>query len=482
MKPERWFWLLSAAALGLGWMARPLLPPDELRYLAVAWEMQDSGSLLVPVLNGAPYSHKPPLLFWLYQGGWSLFGVSAWWPRLVQAAGALLVLLLLERVARRLAPPTSPAPRCALLLYGGGLLFQVYAGGIFFDIWLTSFVFLAWLGLLRACPAQNGQQPAPASGWLIFSLATAAAILTKGPAALISILPPALLLPLWAAPRPHPWRSGIGLGLALLGASGLALAWAVPAAHAGGAEYGAEILYGQSAGRLRDSFAHARPFWWYLALLPILTLPYVAWPALWRRAALSASAPPPRALVRFGLCAFLPALLLFSLVSGKQPHYLLPALGGLALLAAARIRGAPAPAPARWPASAAVLPRLALLAPALLCIVYVSGASTLQSRYDLRQPARAVAEAQAAGRPTAFFGAKYHGQFHFLGRLRAPVDNPESPKTQRRWLAANPEGLVAFVRSGPPDARLSGQPISSQPYGSRRLELWRARDLAPLLQ
>jgi 4-amino-4-deoxy-L-arabinose transferase-like glycosyltransferase len=43
-----------------GVLARPLLPIDETRYLAVAWEMRASGDWLVPHLNGALYttSHR----------------------------------------------------------------------------------------------------------------------------------------------------------------------------------------------------------------------------------------------------------------------------------------------------------------------------------------------------------------------------------------------------------------------------------------
>ena len=46
-------------------LLRPLMPVDETRYLAAAWEMRTSGSAWVPHLNGALYGHKPPLLFWL---------------------------------------------------------------------------------------------------------------------------------------------------------------------------------------------------------------------------------------------------------------------------------------------------------------------------------------------------------------------------------------------------------------------------------
>ena len=59
-----------------GILARPLLPVDETRYLAVAWEMRVGGHWLVPRLNGEIYSHKPPLLFWLVNLVWTITGVS----------------------------------------------------------------------------------------------------------------------------------------------------------------------------------------------------------------------------------------------------------------------------------------------------------------------------------------------------------------------------------------------------------------------
>jgi len=55
---------------------RTYFPIDETRYVGVAWEMWLRGDFLVPHLNGEPYSHKPPLLFWLFQAGWWLFGVT----------------------------------------------------------------------------------------------------------------------------------------------------------------------------------------------------------------------------------------------------------------------------------------------------------------------------------------------------------------------------------------------------------------------
>ena len=59
------------------------VPLYSTRSLAVAWEMWDRGSWLVPLFNGAPYSHKTPLLPWLIHAGWLVTGVSDVWPRVL---------------------------------------------------------------------------------------------------------------------------------------------------------------------------------------------------------------------------------------------------------------------------------------------------------------------------------------------------------------------------------------------------------------
>ena len=76
-------WLLATAGL------RPLLLPDEGRYAEVAREMlADDG--LVPLLNGLPFFHKPPLTYWVDLLGLRLFGITPFAVRLGPALGAWL--------------------------------------------------------------------------------------------------------------------------------------------------------------------------------------------------------------------------------------------------------------------------------------------------------------------------------------------------------------------------------------------------------
>ena len=96
--------LLIAAVAVTGLFTRPLLAIDETRYAAVALDMLQRGDWLVPHLNGAPYSHKPPLLFWLVRLGWKVIGVHEAWARLVGPMAGIIAVSLVAALARVLWP------------------------------------------------------------------------------------------------------------------------------------------------------------------------------------------------------------------------------------------------------------------------------------------------------------------------------------------------------------------------------------------
>jgi len=320
-------WVVVMAA---AFVARPLLPMDETRYLAVAWEMWLRGDFLVPYLNFEPYSHKPPALFWLINLGWGVFGVNEWWPRLVAPLFGLASLFLTARLARDLWPGEDHALVGALapLVAFGGFFWLLYTTLTMFDMILTFCTLLGLIGVVRAWRSGGW------SGFALMGLVIGLGVLTKGPAILLHILPVALLAPVWGrhlqggpeGPGWGRWFAGV-LGAVLMGAA-IGLAWAIPAGMAGGEAYRDAIFWGQSAGRLTSSFAHARAWWWYAAVLPAMLLPWLIWPPAWR----SVRGAVPDGGLRFCLAWIVPAVVVFSLISGKQPHYLLPELAALALI------------------------------------------------------------------------------------------------------------------------------------------------------
>jgi 4-amino-4-deoxy-L-arabinose transferase-like glycosyltransferase len=307
----------------------PALPVDETRYLTVAWEMRASGHWMLPTLNFAPYSHKPPLLFWLINASWSLFGVSVWPARMVGAAAMGVTLLLTHRLDRRLLPDAIQGPAASALMLTALPVFVILGFSIMFDMLLTATVVGAQLALWHA--GRRGGRGA----MLAYGLCTGLGLLAKGPIVFLFTLPAALLGPLWIEEaQKRGWYLRVGVAFAFSIAIGLA--WALRAAALGGPEFAEMLFWKQSAGRITSSFAHARPFWFYGPILLALLAPLAPWRPAWAglRKVLSASNAPRT----FLMCWIVPALLGLSAISGKQLHYLLPVVPAVALLLSLGLR------------------------------------------------------------------------------------------------------------------------------------------------
>ena len=333
--------LAGLAAIAL-W-TRPLIPIDETRYVSAAWEMWLRGDFLVPYKNGVPYSHKPPFMFWMFHAGWALFGVNDWWPRVVlplYSAGAMVLTYLL---ARRLWPQRADLGGHAALVLASALLWIVFSTSIMFDVLLAFWVLVGMHGVLAAAEGKR-------RGFVMLGIAIGMGVLTKGPVILLNLLPITVLAPWWNPGLSHKgtptfyglkpvkdrmnwgrWFGGVGLAV-LLGAV-IALVWALPAGMAGGEAYRNAIFWGQTADRMVDSFAHRRPVWWYLPLLPVMLFPWFVWPGLWQALARHLREGLDRG-TRFCLAWMVPIFVAFSFISGKQPHYLVPMFPAFALLTA----------------------------------------------------------------------------------------------------------------------------------------------------
>ncbi len=477
-------WSIHAALAGFAFFAivgvllRPLLPVDETRYLSVAWEMWRSGDLIVPRLNGELYTHKPPLLFWLINAAWAVVGVSETAARLVAPAFGCLAVFLTARLERAFFPDASP--RAALVLATTGL-FLVFAPVTMFDAMLTVAVLLGMSALWRA---SRDQTP---SHWMLFGFALALGVLSKGPVILVHLLPAALLGPLWAADGIRPRRWYCSLALAILFALALVAIWLVPALIAGGEAYQEAVLWKQSAGRMVQSFGHRQPFWFFLAVLPALLWPWGLSLSFWR--AFISAKPLSDTASRLCLVWVGSAFLIFSAISGKQSHYLIPELPAFALLFsryapdtlgnrdgpiaylplviafAALCLIAVVDLPIRKLqvidlelstvglcaaflviAGAMVLLRgrrtlaLSALAPAGVVSLYLVASSEITRIYGPYHIASALKSHETYG--IAQIGGRYHGEFSFTGRLLRSVDVLEKQAAIAEWIDEHPGGIL----------------------------------------
>jgi len=474
--------LLLAALTAVALLTRPLIPIDETRYVSAAWEMWLRGDFLVPFKNGEPYSHKPPFMFWMFHAGWALFGVNDWWPRMVLPLFSAGALLLTYSFARRLWPEQAGLGGQAALVLVSALLWIVFSTSVMFDVMLAFWVLLGMHGVLAASDGKR-------RGFVMLGIAIGMGVLTKGPVILLNLLP-VTVLALWWNPglRWGRWFAGVGLAV-LLGAA-IALLWAIPAGMAGGEAYRNAIFWGQTADRMVESFAHRRPFWWYLPLLPLLLFPWFVWPGLWKALAHHRKLGLDRG-TRFCLAWMLPVFVAFSFISGKQPHYLVPLfpafalltarvladrtssrvglpavlvtmLGGVLILAAsgkiAALHDEVVALPPLWPGAVLVLLggaawvagrrglspllNLALLGAATLGLVQTAAMHSLMPLYDIKPLALAIRQVQDEG-GTVANAAKYHAQYQFLGRLEAPLVELQGAELLR-WLEAHPDGHVVM--------------------------------------
>lgn len=305
--------------LCLGWsvlLLRGPLPLDETRYAEVFRELL-SGSKLVLTLNGEGYSHKTPLLFWFawaaHSMGLSLGASLMVWPAVFSSG----VVLLAGRIGDRLRLPHAD------WLVAGMVMPLVFSGVVLFDAMLCVFV---WLFLWARFAGKH-------------RLAMAASIpmmMAKGPAALVFALPYGLVLK-HKGQREKAWASNLLIqlipGLLVLGGWAYVAILKAGDSSAEGGNYAANLAWNQTAGRVVNSFAHARSPFWYIPIIVVATLPYSAQllTPLRRLKKTATDGSTLRQLVVASLVIFV----VWSLISGKQPHYLLPMLPALALLFAA---------------------------------------------------------------------------------------------------------------------------------------------------
>jgi len=486
-----WLPLWVAAAMVAIFMHGPM-PMYSTRTLSVAWEMWHRHSFIVPFLNGAPYSDKPPMLFWLIHLGWAVGGVGDVWPRVLEVVLGAVELVLATVLARRLFPGRLEVARTTpwvLFAFSYAFLFGLQT---MYEVLLAACVLAALVSL-----APSSRREAPR--FIGFALAIGVGLLTKGPVMLLHVTFPWLLGPLWndwARRESRRWYAG-GL-VALLTGCAMLLAWALTAVSIGGPAYREQLLFHQTAGRVVEAFAHAKPIWWYLPLLPLLVFPFALWPRLWF--ALGTLRRPFEPGMRFMFAWLGPVLLVFSLISGKQPYYLLPECAGFALLFAAAVtRWRPNQASLAtsrwlgpWPLAflavgaglfLVALPQLiahglvhdaqlvalgtfstafgvlylllgGLLLPgrselqriALVGLVGAVGANGLFTltwwpAFDLKPAAVLLARAEAQGRPIANLET-YDGQFDFLGRLTRPIAQLSEGESVQAWAKAHPQGLI----------------------------------------
>ena len=307
---------------------RPLMLPDEGRYVGVAWEMLVRHDWVVPTLDGLPFFHKPPLFYWITAASIQLFGHGVWAARVAPALGACLAAWSLHALARECKGPVFA--RTALVV----LLPQplMFVGGQFanMDMLVAGFI-CATICLSAQAALRVDRGEAYRAHLLAAYVCAALGVLAKG---LIGALLPFLVVLSWQLLRGRR-RELLSLvswpGLLLFFA--IAVPWfaLVQSRHP---EFLHAFFVVQHLQRFaQGGFNNVQPFWFYPVVLALFMLPWIGWVVLSSRRAPFPNPEPAPLRLLMGLWALI-VIGFFTLPNSKLIGYVLPALPPLAYLIA----------------------------------------------------------------------------------------------------------------------------------------------------
>jgi hypothetical protein len=379
-----------------------LLEPDESRYAQVPAEMLARGDLVVPTLQGEPYLDKPPLFYWLVMASYRLFGVADWSARLVPALAIHATLLVIYLFGRRLVAEPA-ALRGALVLalapaFLGTSRLLILDGLL--TLWTTLALFLAFESL-RGPRLRRGP-------WLLSAVACGLGVLTKGPVALVLLVPP-----LWLHRR-LTGRGARASGRALLAFAAVVVAVALPWYVALGWRipgFASYFFWEHNLKRFLMPGMHARGVWFYLPVLFAFLFPAALAALPFARFLLSAEDKEKRTgelgflLLSSGWC-----VVFFSVSAGKLPTYILPAMPMLALaLGHFLVHGKYAGSP--WPARLAGASFAGLILLHHVAVPWYAGYRSPMSR-----PAEVLARCADRSTPVVCYPRNCDSVAFYLGR------------------------------------------------------------------
>jgi 4-amino-4-deoxy-L-arabinose transferase-like glycosyltransferase len=289
----------------------PLFDEDEGAYAEVTREMLESGDFLTPRLEGKPFFHKPPMIYWAQVLSVRLLGLNEFAFRLPSALASLAWAAVLFHFVRRFVGRQQAWFAPFFLVTA--LQTSIIAKAAIVDALLNLFITLTMFAIYHYFNSGRRRHVLLAYAFM------ALGFLTKGP---VAVAIPAVVSLLYGVfqRRFRDWALmvfyPVGWALFII----IALPWYIALIASYGWSFIQEIILVHNLGRFQGAMeGHSGPIYYYLPVILIGLLPYtpflfVAFSEIrqhWREK-----------LGKFLVLWFLFVLVLFSLAGTKLHHYI----------------------------------------------------------------------------------------------------------------------------------------------------------------
>ncbi len=249
----------------LGGSVLGLVGADEPRYAQVAREMLKRHDYITPVLYGKPWLEKPALYYWRAMFTFKDFGIHDWSARIPSAEFAWILIFLIYLHMRRFRPG-GQLDAALITVSCAGII--GFARGASTDMQLAAPFCIGMLGWYAWYETDK-------KFWLFdIYFFGGAATLAKGPVAPFMagciILLFAALRKEWSLIRRTIWIPGIVLYLAMV------LPWFIAVQHRN-PQFFRIFFWEHNLERFAtDRFHHAKPIWYYIPVMGLALMPWLA--------------------------------------------------------------------------------------------------------------------------------------------------------------------------------------------------------------
>lgn len=349
--PLRLAFLFACLPL-MGWWMTGLFDVDEGFYGAVVAEMNRRGEWITPYFNGSPWFEKPILLYWLAKPCMMLFGMDIG-PRLPSVICTILLFVVCGFFVRKRIGEQAQA--FTIFCLGSSLIVLALGRLMMTDAPLNLALTTAFLSFYESLVGDKRWR-------LLTAFCLGLGVLAKGPVAIILFILVAGVT-LWRDKSLREqwrgyWLAGTGILLATVAT------WYLPCYLANGQTFVQKFLIEQNVGRfLGGDQAHSLgikglPFYIPIILLGVAPWGWIEWRAFTKKNVDDSFS---RFLFTWAAVIFV----FFTISSAKLPHYILPMIPPMAMLAAKKMASQPRIRwTTTWVMGVSLIMTLALLDPA----------------------------------------------------------------------------------------------------------------------